>query len=121
MVSEKDAGTRVQPVQPDAPDEKARADGPPQTIRQKIILLLEEGEMTARDLSRSLGIREREVYEHLAHIGRTLAARGNRLVVPPFACLDCGYVFRDRGRYTRPGRCPRCKGTHLQTPTYRLS
>jgi predicted Zn-ribbon and HTH transcriptional regulator len=120
-VREEDARTHIQPEPPNAPDERPHAEGPQHTIRQKIVLLLKEKDMTALDLSRSLGIREREVYEHLAHIGRTLAAKGYRLVVPPFACLGCGYMFRDRGRYTRPGRCPRCKGTHLQSPTYRLS
>ena len=92
-----------------------------QTIRQKMILLLSEREMTARELSKEIGIREREVYDHLYHIGLSLAARRKRLMIPPFGCLSCGYVFEERKRYTRPGRCPHCKGTRIEIPTYRLS
>jgi hypothetical protein len=91
------------------------------TVRQRIIRLLEQEELTARDISQTLGIREKEVYDHLTHISRTMSGRGRRLRVPPFACLACGYIFRERERFTRPGRCPRCKGTRIQTPVYRLS
>jgi len=92
-----------------------------QTVRRKMIDLLKESEMTARDLSQALGIREREVYDHLGHIARTVAAQGGRLTVPPFLCLACGWVFEERRRFTRPSRCPRCKKSHLETPVYRLS
>ena len=90
------------------------------TIRQQIIELLSEEEMSAIDLSQDLGIREKEVYEHLPHILRSLAAQGKELVIRPSECLKCGYVFRERRRFTRPGRCPRCKGTHIQRPTYEI-
>jgi hypothetical protein len=92
----------------------------PQTVRQRIIRLLQEQEMGAKELSQRLGVREKEIYEHLGHIAKSLAAKGTRLQVPPFECLRCGYVFRERERYTRPGRCPRCKDSHIQTPVYRL-
>jgi predicted Zn-ribbon and HTH transcriptional regulator len=89
-----------------------------ETIRQQIIILLSKTEMTALDLSKNLGIREKEVYEHLPHIARTVTAQGKRLVIRPSRCLKCGYVFENRKRFTRPGRCPRCKDTHLQKPEY---
>ena len=92
-----------------------------QTIRQTMILLLSEREMTAKELSKEVGIREREVYDHLYHIGLSLAARKKRLIILPFQCLGCGYVFESRKRYTRPGRCPHCKSTRIETVRYRLS
>ena len=88
------------------------------TIRQQIIELLADREMDAREISRELGIREKEVYEHLVHIAKSLAAKGKALLIQPSRCLSCGYVFKDRKRFTRPGRCPRCKKTHLQSPAY---
>jgi len=91
------------------------------TIRQKIVELLSEGEMDARELSREVSIREKEVYEHLAHIARSLALKGNKLGIQPAQCLSCGYVFKDRQRLTRPGRCPRCKKSHLQNPSFYIS
>lgn len=93
----------------------------PLTIRQRMIALLEDGAMTARELSQALGIREREVYDHLGHVARSVAAQGGTLAVLPPRCLDCGYVFQDRRRFTRPSRCPRCKKSHIETPGYRLS
>jgi len=91
------------------------------TIRQKIIDLLTDGEMDARELSREVGIKEKDVYEHLAHIGRSLAAQGSGLAVRPSECLDCGYVFKDRRRLTRPGRCPRCRKSHLSNPSFQIT
>jgi len=91
------------------------------TVRQRMVALLSEREMTARDLSQALGIREREVYDHLSHIARTVAAQGGRLTVLPVLCLACGWVFEKRTRFTRPSRCPRCKKSHLEMPVYRLS
>ncbi|MEW6664353.1 MAG: transcriptional regulator [Thermodesulfobacteriota bacterium] len=108
----------------DHPDRTAGNSGVPEqprTVRQRIIELLDEQEMSARELSQRLGVREREIYEHLVHIARSVAARGKRLQVPPFDCLSCGYVFRERERFTRPSRCPRCKRSHIQTPVYRLT
>ncbi len=84
-----------------------------QTARQRIITLLTEVEMSARDLSQAIGIREKEVVRHLVHVEKTVASQKKNLVIRPFQCLDCEYMFKERKRYTRPGRCPRCKGTHV--------
>ena len=91
-----------------------------QTARQRIITLLTEVEMSARDLSQAVGIREKEVVQHLVHVEKTVASQKKNLVIRPFQCLDCEYMFKERKRYTRPGRCPRCKGTHVETPTFRV-
>jgi predicted Zn-ribbon and HTH transcriptional regulator len=91
-----------------------------QTIRQALINLLSGEPLCARELSRVLGIREKEVCDHLVHIERTAGARNKKLTTLPFACLDCGFVFRDRKHFTRPGKCPRCRGTHIETPRFQL-
>ena len=91
------------------------------TIRQQIIELLTEQELDARELSGEVGVKEKEVYDHLAHIARSLAAKGSKLVIRPSECLQCGYVFKDRRRFTRPGRCPRCRESHLTSPRYHIS
>ena len=89
-----------------------------QTARQRIIMLLTEVEMSARDLSQAIGIREKEVVQHLVHVEKTLASQKKNLVIRPFHCHDSEYMFKERKRYTRPGRCPRCKGTHVETPIF---
>lgn len=94
---------------------------PMQTVRQQITEFLTNGELDARELSKELGIKEKEVVEHLSYIARTLAVQGKKLAIRPAECLLCGYVFEKRQRFTRPGRCPRCKKSHLQSPVFYIS
>ena len=90
------------------------------TIRQQLIEILSEEEMTAINLSQDVGIGEKEVYEHLPHIARSVGSQGRKLVIEPARCLKCGYVFEGRKRFTRPGRCPQCRETYIQRPGYRI-
>lgn len=90
------------------------------TVRQDMTALLLEREMSALELSQTLGIQEKEVTTHLPHIARSAAGQGKRLVIRPPRCLACGYVFENRSRFTRPGRCPRCKQTRVERPAFRI-
>lgn len=90
------------------------------TLRKKMIELLEEEELDALELSGLLSIREKEVYEHLPHIAKSLAASGRKLVISPYQCLVCGYSFGKRDRFDRPGRCPKCKEGHIRMATYAI-
>jgi transcriptional regulator len=90
------------------------------TKRQQIAALLENGEMSARDISKAVSVEERLVYEHLAHIKRSLSVRGNTLIVKPYECLVCGYLFKDRKRLQRPGKCPQCKQGHIQGALFHI-
>lgn len=91
-----------------------------QTIRQQIIAILSREKLTVRDISQELGIAEKEIYSHLDHIARSLTCRGGELIISPYRCLDCGYLFKDRQRFNRPGRCPRCKKSRLQPAAYQI-
>lgn len=82
--------------------------------------LMRARETDARELSQALGLTEKEVYGHLEHIRRSTAAAGETLVVTPSECLACGYVFADRRRLTRPGRCPRCRASRVSPPAFRI-
>jgi predicted Zn-ribbon and HTH transcriptional regulator len=74
--------------------------------------------MNAIDISQTLGIMEKEVYEHLPHIARSVASQGKSLVIHSSVCLKCAFIFENRKRFTRPGRCPQCKGTRIRRPAY---
>jgi len=91
------------------------------TIRQKIISLLSKEEMSAREISGELGISEKEVSGHLSHIARSVASQDKKVMITPANCLACGYVFEERKRFARPGRCPRCKKSHIQSSRFRIS
>ena len=90
------------------------------TIRQQIIDLLSGQEMNARDLSQELHIMEKEVYPHLEHIDLTLARQNRKLVIVPCKCLNCGFTFDERKRWTKPGRCPVCRKGHISPAGYRI-
>jgi predicted Zn-ribbon and HTH transcriptional regulator len=87
------------------------------TIRKRIAQLLKAGEFTARDISRILHISEKEVYEHLPHVEKSLGNEYN-LIAKPAACLDCGFVFKKRTRFTTPGKCPICKSEGISPPVF---
>ena len=89
-------------------------------MREDLRTALLEGPATARELSRRVSVREKEVAEHLAHLARSLERRRERLVVEPAECLACGFVFRSRERLTRPGACPRCRSTRIEPPVFRV-
>jgi predicted Zn-ribbon and HTH transcriptional regulator len=90
------------------------------TIRQRIFELIGEQGRDARELARILGIKEKEVYDHLQHIARSAKAQKKKLEIVPFACMDCGFVFEERRRFSRPGRCPKCKSARVEYPVYRI-
>ncbi len=91
------------------------------TLRQQMMTVLKEGEWDVRGLSQRLGISEKEVMAHLGHVQRTLAAAGAHLEIRPSHCRACGFVFEGRRRFTRPGRCPRCRQTRIAPPVFQVA
>jgi len=79
--------------------------------------MLTEGSFTARELSRILGIREKEVYEHLPHIQKSMGTSVS-IVRQPATCLSCDFVFTKRERFTAPGRCPVCRSERISEPIF---
>ena len=91
------------------------------TVRQRIIALIQARALDAREISAAAGVGEKQVYAHLEHIARSVAARGKTFRLTPAECLACGHTFRDRRRLTRPSRCPRCKAQRVSFPTYSIT
>lgn len=90
-----------------------------QTPRQRLIALLTGTRLSSHQLAEMLGIPERQVEDHLTHVVRSLARdRTRRFILEPSTCPDCGFVFRDRTRLTRPSRCPRCRSEGITAPRY---
>ncbi len=87
------------------------------TKRRRIAQMLKEGDCTVRDISQALGIREKEVYEHLPHVERSFGS-GASVISRPAECLRCGFVFKKRTRFTAPGKCPVCRSEAISPPVY---
>ncbi len=90
------------------------------TVRRGIISALEKMPCSSKELSSKAGIPEKQVYGHLEHIRKTAAATRRRLIVTPAECKKCGFVFRKRERFKKPGRCPVCRGESIREPLYSI-
>jgi predicted Zn-ribbon and HTH transcriptional regulator len=88
------------------------------TIRHRIISVLLAHPGTARQMSAELRIPEREIYDHLEHIRKTMHTGVYRLVVEPATCEKCGFTFRKRDRLKRPSRCPLCRSESIAEPLF---
>jgi predicted Zn-ribbon and HTH transcriptional regulator len=91
------------------------------TLRQALAEALRREQLSAHELSGLVGLPEKEVAGHLAHLAKSLPAHGERLTVTPPACLACGFAFAERRRLTRPSRCPQCHATHLAEPRFGIA
>ncbi|HJS67222.1 MAG TPA: hypothetical protein VJ760_07855 [Nitrospiraceae bacterium] len=75
--------------------------------------------LSSYQLAQMLGIRERQVEEHLTHVVKTIARDTSRqFVLDPAFCQSCNFVFRDRRRLTSPSRCPQCRSEAIAAPRY---
>ena len=86
-----------------------------ETIRREIIRMLDGNRLPVGVLSKEVRLSEREIYAHLEQIKRS-----GLLLIIPAKCDDCGFVFADRHRVKKPGKCPKCKSTHIEQPLFTL-
>ncbi len=90
------------------------------TVRDALQKALEAGPATARELSREVGVSEKEIADHLEHLARSLEGEGRRLLIEPAECIACGYVFEDRRRFETPSRCPECQSERIEPPVFHV-
>ncbi len=105
---------KKKPKKPFIPDERQ------ETVRQKIISVLEGQSLSAKEISADVRASEKEVYEHLEHIQRTINQREHNLVITPAECKKCGFVFRKRDRLKKPSKCPVCHSELIQEPLFSI-
>lgn len=89
------------------------------TVRRQIVVLLQQQALSAKDLSQAVGLPEKQVYNHLEHIRRSCQKR-SRLRIEPAVCKKCGFVFKKRQRFQKPGKCPICRGQAIEEPRFFL-
>lgn len=91
-----------------------------ETIRQYIIALLQDYTVTSKELSGFLKIPEKDVYDHLGHIRKTMNKGAYHLLVKPARCVKCNFIFRKRDRLAKPGKCPICHSNQIIPPLYSI-
>ena len=89
-----------------------------QTIRKEIIGYLENDRLTARDISKLVGIMEKDVYHHLAFIDKTVRQQKKRVCFDPYYCMSCGFRFKKRESFKKPGKCPGCKDGRISSAVF---
>ena len=91
------------------------------TVRRELLAELEEGPLSALEISGRISISEKDVYEHLEHIRTTLHRTGRHLAIQPAECVKCGFVFIKRERLKKPGKCPVCRSESIHDPLFYLT
>ncbi|MGD9159448.1 MAG: transcriptional regulator [Desulfobacteraceae bacterium] len=89
------------------------------TKRQIITELLSDGSYTLQELSSELHISERDVLNHLEHVRKSVR-QPQKFIIEPAECLNCGFVFKDRSKIHTPGKCPKCRSSHIHESSYRI-
>ena len=92
-----------------------------ETIRREILSLLKANELSAKAISAEVGISEKEVYEHLDHIRKSIGKGERGFIIKPAVCRKCGFLFRKRDRLKKPGRCPVCRSETIDEPLFSIS
>ncbi len=90
------------------------------TTRRQIVTVLEHRPLNSIEISQALGISEKDVIDHLPHIAKSVVAEKKIFHIKQSVCIKCGYDFKGRQRFKRPGRCPRCRSTRIKRPVYEI-
>ena len=90
------------------------------TIREMIVTAIRGRLMTAMDISAMVSVSEKDVYEHLGHIQRSIKKKDGSFVMVPAACKKCGFKFTKREKLKRPGKCPICRSESLTVPVFSI-
>lgn len=88
-----------------------------ETIRKGIIAIIERDEHSAKDISAEIGIREKDVYDHLDHIRKS---RGKAFIVTPARCKKCNFIFEKREKLKKPSKCPICHNQTIKAPLFKI-
>lgn len=102
----------MKPPDSTAPVPPARS----RTIRQQIIECLRAGPVSIGMLSGEIGMSEKQLQDHLDNLHKQV-----KLVIIPARCAGCGFEFTGRRRTRKPGKCPKCRSTHIEEPLYSVA
>ena len=87
--------------------------------RQDIIKLLSTQPMTLKELAEYFRLPAKDLLVDLQFIPRILS-RG-KFTTDPSVCKNCGYVFKDREKKTRPNKCPKCRYEKMTEPVFSIT
>jgi predicted Zn-ribbon and HTH transcriptional regulator len=87
------------------------------TTRERMADRLRSEALSAGSLATEFEVTTAAALEHVRHIARSLEGTGERLLVAPPTCGDCGFDDFD-DPVNRPSRCPECKSEAVEEPEF---
>ncbi len=84
-------------------------------FRKDLIGFLHHHPMEVKDIARLCGVSPGDAEQDLQHLIKSLKQSPYRLNVHPATCRKCDFRF-SATKLTKPGKCPRCKGTWIEAP-----
>jgi len=86
-------------------------------FRRNLIPLLLDHPMSLSQIARAMGEKPKEITDALSHLAQSLRHTEYDFVVDAAECRRCGFEFRT-DKFTRPSKCPECKGTWIAEPLF---
>jgi len=86
------------------------------TRRQQIIEILQQNKQSAQQLANYFQCELREIIEDLQHIEKSIKPK--KLKSTPACCKSCNFVFKERSKISKPGKCPRCKSEWIEAQMF---
>jgi predicted Zn-ribbon and HTH transcriptional regulator len=84
-------------------------------FRKEILELLRGRMVGLSELARMEGTKLKDLAADLEHVEKSLRREGIKLTIEPAHCRKCGFVF-SKAKFTRPGRCPKCRSDWIEEP-----
>ncbi len=88
-------------------------------FRKELVELLKQQTTTASELARRFEVRPKAIEEELEHIRKSVKQEGMMLKITPARCRKCDFIF-NRDKISKPGKCPKCKGTWIKEPEFHI-
>ena len=84
------------------------------TLRQRIVEELQDSPepISLKEISKLVGVSEKDLTSHLEHIAKSLKNSNKKLVKFPASCKQCGFELNRRD-FKKPSRCPNCRSENI--------
>jgi predicted Zn-ribbon and HTH transcriptional regulator len=86
-------------------------------FRRDLIPVLLDKNLSLSEIARQVHEKPKEVIDALQHLAQSFRHDDYDLVITPAECRKCGFEFRD-DKFSRPGKCPKCRGTWIYEPLF---
>lgn len=84
-------------------------------FRRDLIPLLLDKKLSLSEIARAVHEKPKDVIDALTHLTKSSKHGDYELTVEPAECRKCGFEF-DANKFSRPSKCPKCKGTWIFEP-----